>query len=236
MPSKPGPVFEPQSSSPLRTDTFSSRADAEIDKTAADIGEKGTAASLRVEAEHSTTFDSSDPAGTAHVTLLSRLRILTANLPLSVPVGCQGEPLACFAVDPEDLVQAGQDAWEDVVDPTFNQVIGFGRTTVEIAGFIRRGEYGMDGFCNWTESCLERLNIAPPLLEMRLERVVQAMIHLCVAPFISLFLGVHLPYLPAVLRRCHQQWISLNNQQHGMSCLYVYGYHINRYTTVATQR
>jgi hypothetical protein len=105
-------------------------------------------------------------------------------LPLSVPIGRQDEPLACFAVNPENLVQAGQDAWEDVIDPTFNQVIGFGRTTVEIAGFIRRGEYGMDGFCNWTEKCLECLHIAPSLLEMRLERVAQAMIHLCVALFI----------------------------------------------------
>jgi hypothetical protein len=47
-----------------------------------------------------------------------------------MPIGCQDEPLACFTADPEYLVQAGQDAWEDVVDPTFNQVIGFSRTTV----------------------------------------------------------------------------------------------------------
>lgn len=111
--------------------------------------------------------------------LLSRLRALTVNLPLSVPIGYQGEPLACFAVNPELLVQPGQDAWEDVVDPTFNQVIGFGRTTIEIAGFIRRGQYGMDGFCNWTAACLESLKISPSLLEMRLDRVMQAMIHLC---------------------------------------------------------
>jgi hypothetical protein len=171
--------------SPLPTDTSSSRTDAEIDKTTADVGENGSAALRR--AEQSPTPGPSNPAETVHVTLLSRLRILTANLPLSVPIGRQGEPLACFAVNPENLVQAGQDAWEDVVDPTFNQVIGFGRTTVEIAGFIRRGEYGMDGFCNWTEICLERLHIAPSLLEMRLERVAQAMIYLCVALFILFY-------------------------------------------------
>jgi hypothetical protein len=67
----------------------------------------------------------------------------------------------------------------------------------------------------------EHLNIALLLLEMQLECVVQAMIHLCVAPFIYLFLGIHLPYLLVVLQRCHQWWISLNNQHHGMSCLYV---------------
>lgn len=52
--------------------------------------------------------------------LLSRLQVLTANLPLSVPIGSLDEPLACFAVNPRDLIQPGQDAWEDVIDPTFN--------------------------------------------------------------------------------------------------------------------
>ena len=70
-------------------------------------------------------------------TLLSRLCALTANLPFSVPIGHQDEPLACFSTDPETLVQPGQDAWEDVIDLALNQVIGFGRTSIEIAGFIR---------------------------------------------------------------------------------------------------
>jgi hypothetical protein len=83
----------------------------------------------------------------AQPSLLAQLHTLTANLPLSVPIGNRDEPLGCFSVNPEDLVLTGQDAWEEVVDPTFNQVIGYGKSTLEIAAFIRRGEYGMDGFC-----------------------------------------------------------------------------------------
>jgi hypothetical protein len=122
------------------------------------------------------------------LSLLSRLRVLTANLPLSVPIGRPDEPLACFAVNPRDLIQPGEDAWEDVIDPAFNRVIGFGKTTIDIAEFIRRGEYGMDGFCNWTESCLEHLNIASSLLEVRLDCVMQAMLHLYV--YFSVFFGI----------------------------------------------
>ena len=120
--------------------------------------------------------------------ILSRLRVLTANLPLSVPIGQPDEPLACFAVNPKDLIQPGQDALEVVIDPTFNRVVGFGKTTIDIAEFMRRGEYGMDGFCNWTGSCFKHLNIAPSLLEVRLDRVMQAMIHLCV--YFSVFLAI----------------------------------------------
>ena len=59
-------------------------------------------------------------AESPQLNLLLKLQVLTANLPLSVPIGCLDEPLACFAVNPRDLIQPGQDAWEDVIDPTFN--------------------------------------------------------------------------------------------------------------------
>jgi hypothetical protein len=69
------------------------------------------------------------------------------------------EPLACFATHPQSLLLPGQDIWEDVIDPTYNHVLGFGRTTAEISGIIRQGKFGMDGVCSWTESCIEELGI-----------------------------------------------------------------------------
>ena len=105
---------------------------------------------------------------------------LTANLPQSIPVGNQNELLGCFAARPEDLILPGQDAWEDVINPTFDCVIGFGKSVPEIAAFIRHGEYGMDGFCNWTMACIEHLNVPTSVLKIRLDRVMQAMVHLYV--------------------------------------------------------
>jgi hypothetical protein len=114
----------------------------------------------------------------AQPTLLSQLRTLTASLPVSIPIGKRDEAFGCFAINPEDLVLPGQDAWEDVIDPTFNRVIGFGKSTPEIAALIRRGEYGMDGFCKWTTACIEQLGIPSSVLEMRLEWVMHAMVHM----------------------------------------------------------
>ena len=78
------------------------------------------------------------------------------------------------------MVQPGNDSWEDVVNPTYDRVIGFGRSALDIAGLIRRGQYGMEGFCNWSEACIERLDISPSLLEGRLGKVMQAMINMYV--------------------------------------------------------
>ena len=94
----------------------------------------------------------------------------------SVAIGNASDVFACFSGDPTTQLLPGHDAWEDLIDPTFNREIGFGRTTLEISALIRRGKYGMDGLCNWTESCFESLNIAPALLEARLEKVINAML------------------------------------------------------------
>ena len=39
----------------------------------------------------------------------------------------------------------------------------------------------MDRFCNWTASCLKHLNITLSLLKIRLDCVMQAMMHLYVS-------------------------------------------------------
>src|ERR1700736_2851977 len=50
-------------------------------------------------------------------------------------------------------------------NPTYDCMIGFGTSALDIAGLIRRGQYGMEGFCNWSEACIEQLDIQPSLLE-----------------------------------------------------------------------
>ena len=57
-------------------------------------------------------------------------------------------------------------------------MIGFGTSALDIAGLIRRGQYGMEGFCNWSEACIEQLDIKPSLLEGRLGKVMQAMVNM----------------------------------------------------------
>jgi hypothetical protein len=63
--------------------------------------------------------------------LLTHLCAYTRTLPLSVPLGTPLDLFANFSNNPEDLIEPGSDAWEDVIDPTFNRVIGFGLTTLQ---------------------------------------------------------------------------------------------------------
>jgi hypothetical protein len=117
--------------------------------------------------------------------------MLTTNLPILIPVGKQDEPLGCFAVNLQDLILPDQDAWKDIIDPTFNCVIGFGKSTPEITVLIRRRTYRMDRFCDWTTVCIENLGTLSPLLEMRLECVMQAMMNLYISKFSVAFYGIY---------------------------------------------
>jgi len=81
------------------------------------------------------------------------LRALTASVPTSVPIGIQNNQFACFAVDPKSIV-LGKDPWEDTINPTYDQIIGFGRSALDIAGLIRRGQYGMEGLFNQSKACI----------------------------------------------------------------------------------
>jgi hypothetical protein len=105
---------------------------------------------------------------------LQRLQDLATRLPSSIPLGQISDTIAIFSHDPRLNLVTDEDPWETLVDPTLNRVIGYGKQTVEIAGLIRRGEYGIDGFCNYIKICINDLNIAPALLETRLERVADA--------------------------------------------------------------
>jgi hypothetical protein len=55
-----------------------------------------------------------------------------------------------------------------------NGTIGYGKSVVQVAEIVKRGDLGMDGFCNWISVCLNELKISPPLLEMRLECMFDA--------------------------------------------------------------
>ena len=116
------------------------------------------------------------PSGHSAVdNLLNRLRVLTSNLPDSVLVAGPEDIFACFAHDPCTEVEEGQDPYEVTVDRTLSNAVGYEKQADDVAQLIRRGPLGMDAFCTWIEICLVNLGIAPGLLEMRVQRVCEAM-------------------------------------------------------------
>ncbi|KAF8152636.1 hypothetical protein B0H34DRAFT_801031 [Crassisporium funariophilum] len=61
--------------------------------------------------------------------LLQELHRAIISLPPNVLPGIPSDPLAIFAHPPTAFLKADQDAWEDIVNPTLDCVLGFGANT-----------------------------------------------------------------------------------------------------------
>ena len=72
-------------------------------------------------------------------------------------------------------VRFDEDAWEDVVNPTLDRVLGFGRSTDSLRALIRRGKYGMDSLHQYLTSCVSDLNIDAAMFEGKVERLIEVM-------------------------------------------------------------
>jgi hypothetical protein len=134
-----------------------------------------TADIIMIDDEH----DSGRQAPDLPRSLIDRLRGATQRLPLTVPVGAEDDLLAQFSgapfVDPSEY----EDPWE-MVDKVLNGVIGYGMSVAAVSAIIRRGRFGMDGLCDWLETCISEYGINPDLLEGKVERLLDAMSLLCV--------------------------------------------------------
>ncbi|GJE96780.1 hypothetical protein PsYK624_129860 [Phanerochaete sordida] len=117
--------------------------------------------------------DVPSPHATTSSPLIARLRDAIQRLPTTVPIATPQDLLARFAGSPRDAVPSGEDAWE-VLDQVLNNVIGYGTSTTDVAGFIRRGSHGVDALCRWLEECVVDLKIAEALLEGKVNKVIDA--------------------------------------------------------------
>ena len=126
----------------------------------------------------SATSNTVKPSTTAFFTCLHNA---TNSLPDTVPLATAADTLAQFSADP--IIDGDdEDAWQ-MVDRTLNRIIGYGATIEEISALIRRGKFGMDGLCIWLEKCVSTLRIEEALLENKVNRLVEAMVLLCLFIF-----------------------------------------------------
>ena len=112
--------------------------------------------------------------------LLQRLSQLASTLPVTIPLAGPDDILARFANDPRDSVLPGEDPYETVIDRALSNSIGYNKDVIEVMQIIRRGALGIDGFCEWVRICIEEMEIAVPLLEIRVSKVCEAMKMMCV--------------------------------------------------------
>lgn len=106
--------------------------------------------------------------------ILQRFYRTIQSLPQTVPIGVPLDPLAALSCLPKDLIFDGQDAWEDVVNPMLDRLLGFGMTKDDVHDLIRRGQYGMDGVFRYFHSCICDLDIHAGLLEGKIDCLVDA--------------------------------------------------------------
>ncbi|KJA13394.1 hypothetical protein HYPSUDRAFT_151636, partial [Hypholoma sublateritium FD-334 SS-4] len=102
-----------------------------------------------------------------------------SSLPDNIPIGTEEDTIAQFSGDPSSGLEDDEDGWE-MVDKALNRVIGYGTTATEIENIIRRGRYGMDGMFLWLKECVYTLGIDEALLENKVDRLISAMLNLCV--------------------------------------------------------
>ena len=107
-------------------------------------------------------------------TLLNRFKAAINSLPLAVPVGINSDDLAAFSGNPAALIGPDDEPWE-ILDQVLNRLVGYGATPEGISSIIRRGRFGMDGMYNWVNACIEDLHIGEPLLEGKIQRLIEAM-------------------------------------------------------------
>jgi hypothetical protein len=108
-----------------------------------------------------------------HSQLLVDLREASCLLPDSVPEGRAGDELAVFSTKLQ-LDPLLDDHWE-ALDPVLNGFLGWGKSKENIKLLIRRGAFGMDGFCNWIETAVNEGGISEVLLKDKLARLLEAM-------------------------------------------------------------
>lgn len=99
--------------------------------------------------------------------LISKLRDVARNLPVSIPEGVLTDKMACFSQH-WPVPDHADEAWE-VLDPILNGVLGWGRTADDVAHDIRRGVMGLDGLLAMVEHFVMGYGIRGSLLEGKMD-------------------------------------------------------------------
>lgn len=79
-------------------------------------------------------------------------------------------------MDVQALLASGdgaEDAYE-VIDPVLNNAIGYGMSVDSLVKIVRRGPWGIDGFCDWLVANFTHFSLDPILIEARLQKLCDA--------------------------------------------------------------
>jgi hypothetical protein len=79
-------------------------------------------------------------------------------LPVTVPEGTIADELANLSGDFSlEVANVEPDELWEYINKATDRVFGYGMGTQELSALIRRGQYGMDGVCDWLERAVIKL-------------------------------------------------------------------------------
>jgi len=108
--------------------------------------------------------------------ILDRLRDAIGNIPCSVPEANSSDELAGYNRSTALSACSGipqDEIWENI-NPGLDRMLGFGRPKGEIQELVRRGEMGVQGFCEYLKVLVDEGGIVGGLIEGKVSALVEA--------------------------------------------------------------
>lgn len=83
---------------------------------------------------------------------------------------------ACWLFEPRPHPSGHEEeTFRETIEPVLERFCGWGKSVEEVAGSIRRGENGIDGFCSWMEAAVESCGIPLQQLQSYIDKVQAAL-------------------------------------------------------------
>jgi len=108
--------------------------------------------------------------------LIAELRAAAEQLGEDVPIATESDEISAFGratAEANCMGVATEEVWE-TVNPVLDRFLGFRRPLVEIESLVRRGERGIEGFCQYLAYLVEEKEIQGGLVEGKVKVLIDA--------------------------------------------------------------
>jgi hypothetical protein len=108
--------------------------------------------------------------------LVAELMMAAERMGLEVPIATESDEISGFGrvrAEAECMGVPNDEIWE-VVNPGLDRILGFERPVNEIESIVRRGEKGIQGFCQYLTYLIEEKGIGGGLIEGKVKVLTRA--------------------------------------------------------------
>jgi hypothetical protein len=108
--------------------------------------------------------------------ILDKLHLAASGCRL--PLANEKNSLAIFAVNPENVINDGEDVWE-ILNPMVHQAFGYGANVEDapvefLKALAVSGKFGIDGFYHFMKYFVQHRGLSESLLESKVDLLIRA--------------------------------------------------------------